>query len=151
MNTFFAVPVYRVGNLGGLKLCTVKRVIVMQATYMSLDVFPTKCFLFILKNDHLSVLLMIKSILFNLQKEDVENALRHRDMNMDEALDLLDIARRQNIESWRGRHDDHYDHQQFPSQRYPSGPSSQMGFPHVSVSKLLSLGKTKYGEYLQLD
>lgn len=86
---------------------------------------------------------MTKSI-FNLQKEDVENALRHRDMNMDEALDLLDIARRQNIESWRGRHDDHYDHQQFTNQRYPSGPSSQMGFPHVSIPN--NFEKKKYNE-----
>lgn len=72
------------------------------------------------------------------KKEDVENALRVRDMNMEDALDMLSSMRGGNIDSWRTRHDDHYDHQgsgQFPAQRFPTGPG-QMPFPPVSYSNL---------------
>ncbi|XP_045477567.1 protein Gawky isoform X3 [Harmonia axyridis] len=62
------------------------------------------------------------------KKEDVENALRLRDMNFDEALDILSPLRNQ--EAWRRADDDHFDHQQFPGQgRFTSGPSGQMSFP----------------------
>ncbi|KAF5283611.1 hypothetical protein FQR65_LT13817 [Abscondita terminalis] len=66
------------------------------------------------------------------KKEDVENALRMRDMNMEDALDMLSAVRSASIDSWRNRHEDHYDHQgsgQFPGQRFPTGPSGQMPFP----------------------
>ncbi|XP_022916638.1 protein Gawky [Onthophagus taurus] len=63
------------------------------------------------------------------KKEDVENALRMRDMNMDDALDMLGTLRNQNLDGWRGRHDDHYDHPQFAGQRFPTGPAAQMNFP----------------------
>ncbi|XP_044759265.1 protein Gawky isoform X3 [Coccinella septempunctata] len=62
------------------------------------------------------------------KKEDVENALRLRDMNFDEALDFLSPLRKQ--EAWRRADDDHFDHQQFPGQgRFTSGPPGQMSFP----------------------
>ncbi|XP_049826803.1 protein Gawky isoform X2 [Aethina tumida] len=63
------------------------------------------------------------------KKEDIEVALRMRDMNYDEAMEMLGPLRR---DGWGGRHDDHYDHSQFSGQRFPSGPGGgggQMGFP----------------------
>ncbi|KAB0794077.1 hypothetical protein PPYR_13697 [Photinus pyralis] len=66
------------------------------------------------------------------KKDDVETALRNRDMNMEDALDMLSSVRGGNIDSWRTRHEDHYDHQgaaPFPGQRFPNGPSGQMPFP----------------------
>lgn len=54
-------------------------------------------------------------------------------MNIDDALDMLVNARSQNID-WRGgRHDDHFENQQFPGHRFPTGPSGQMGFPPVCL------------------
>lgn len=66
----------------------------------------------------------------------MENALRLRDMNVDEAMDVLCSVNRgtAGIDSWRSRHEDHYDHQnsgQFPGQRFPSG--GQMPFPPVRI------------------
>ncbi|CAH0563591.1 unnamed protein product [Brassicogethes aeneus] len=68
------------------------------------------------------------------KKEEVENALRMRDMNVEEALELLSSPMRGG-DGWRSRHDDHYDHlgNQFGgggNQRFPGGPGGgQMGFP----------------------
>lgn len=71
----------------------------------------------------------------NYQKEDAENALRVREMNLEDALDLLSLQR-SSMDGWRAtRHDEHFDHQnngQFPGQRFgPAGPSAQMPFPPV--------------------
>lgn len=63
------------------------------------------------------------------QKEDVENALRMREMNMEEALDILSPMRN-NRDGWPSRHDDHYDHLPFAGQRFAPGPAAQLpGFP----------------------
>lgn len=72
-------------------------------------------------------------LIFHLQKEDVENALRMRDMNFDEALEMLGPLRNPNMDSWRGRHEEPYEHQQFSAQRFSSGPTGQMNFPTVSI------------------
>lgn len=69
------------------------------------------------------------------KKEEVENALRLRDMNYEEALDILSPMR--NPDSWRRNHEDHYDHQQFP-QRFPSGPTGQMPFPPGNNAPMLN-------------
>lgn len=63
------------------------------------------------------------------KKEDVENALRNREMNIEEAVDMLGSRNPNLVDSWRGRHEDHYEHQQFSGQRFPSGPTAQMNFP----------------------
>lgn len=64
------------------------------------------------------------------KKEDVENALRMREMNMEEALDLLSPMRNNRDGGWGSRHDDHYDHPPFIGQRFPPGPAAQLsGFP----------------------
>lgn len=65
-------------------------------------------------------------------------------MNLDAALDLLSPM--QNQDGWRtsaaNRHEDHYDHSQFPSQRFPSGPTGgggQMSFqPGNNAPNLLN-------------
>ncbi|XP_018569055.1 protein Gawky isoform X3 [Anoplophora glabripennis] len=63
------------------------------------------------------------------KKEEVENALRMREMNMEEALDVLSPMRN-NRDGWASRHDDHYDHPPFAGQRFPPGPAAQIpGFP----------------------
>lgn len=80
---------------------------------------------------------MFSGFLFQSQKEDVENALRLRDMNPDEALEILGPLRNPNMDGWRGRHEDHYDHQQYPGQRFPTGPAGQMNFPPVSIAPLV--------------
>lgn len=67
-----------------------------------------------------------------MQKEDVENALRLRDMSFEDALEMLGPLRNPNMDSWRGRHDEPYEHQQYAGQRFPTGPSGQMNFPTVS-------------------
>lgn len=65
-----------------------------------------------------------------LQKEDVERALRLREMNMDEALDLLSSMHNIRVEGWVSRHEDHFDHPPFAGQRFPAGPSAQLSaFP----------------------
>lgn len=73
---------------------------------------------------------------FFLQKEDAENALRAREMILEEALELLTLQRSNSIgEGWRTRHDEHFDHQTggpFPAQRFgPAGPNAQMPYPQV--------------------
>lgn len=79
------------------------------------------------------------------KKEEVENALRLSDMNLDDALDMLSPVRTA-VDSWRnngggsvtgpGRHDEHsYDHNNSGpyGQRFgPGGPGGQMQFPPVS-------------------
>ncbi|CAG9864079.1 unnamed protein product [Phyllotreta striolata] len=65
------------------------------------------------------------------KKEDVENALRMRGMNVEEALELLGTLRnnREAGGGWAARHDDHYEHPGF-GQRFPGGPGGQLaGFP----------------------
>ncbi|GJQ80904.1 hypothetical protein Trydic_g4721 [Trypoxylus dichotomus] len=68
------------------------------------------------------------------KKEDVENALRNREMNIEEAVDMLGNRNQNLVDSWRGRHEDHYEHQQFSGQRFPTGPTTQMNFPPLSMS-----------------
>ncbi|XP_056642244.1 protein Gawky isoform X1 [Diorhabda sublineata] len=65
------------------------------------------------------------------KKEDVENALRMRSMNLEEALDLLSPMRNnRGNDGWNARHDDHYEHPPFACQRFPTGPGGQLsGFP----------------------
>lgn len=72
-----------------------------------------------------------KHTIIFVQKEDAECALRARDMQLDEAVELLSVQRSNSIgDGWRARHDEHFDHQNsgpFPTQRF--GPSAQMPFP----------------------
>lgn len=71
------------------------------------------------------------------QKEEVENALRMREMNIEEALDVLSPMRN-NRDGWASRHDDHYDHPPFAGQRFPPGPATQLpGFPPNNAPNLL--------------
>ncbi|XP_065162947.1 protein Gawky isoform X3 [Atheta coriaria] len=54
------------------------------------------------------------------KKDEVENALRSRDMSMEEAVEMLNSSRME----WSRRHDDHYDHQQFAGRGgFQAGPS----------------------------
>lgn len=53
-------------------------------------------------------------------------------MNIEEAVDMLGSRNPNLVDSWRGRHEDHYEHQQFSGQRFPTGPTAQMNFPPVS-------------------
>lgn len=84
----------------------------------------------------------------NFQKEDVENALRMREMNVEEALEFLSPLRTRGNE-WgsAGRHDDHFEHNQFPgAQRggYPGlggpagNPLAAGGFPPGAGPGLLN-------------
>ncbi|XP_017786901.1 PREDICTED: protein Gawky isoform X2 [Nicrophorus vespilloides] len=83
------------------------------------------------------------------KKEDAEHALRVRDMNMEEALDFLNTSvRNPSMDGWNRRHEDHYDHQQFPGQRgFPSGPSAQLNFqPGNNTPNLLNnMGNSSAG------
>ncbi|XP_050301424.1 protein Gawky isoform X2 [Anthonomus grandis grandis] len=73
------------------------------------------------------------------KKDDVENALRMREMNMEEALELLSPLRRGGGDGWGAGapHDDHFEHNQFPgaAQRFaglggPTGnPLGGGGYP----------------------
>lgn len=69
-------------------------------------------------------------------------------MNFDEALEMLGPLRNPNMDSWRGRHEEPYEHQQFSAQRFSSGPSGQMNFPTVRSNLFLhffsSLLNTKW-------
>lgn len=56
---------------------------------------------------------------FPFQKEDVETALRVREMNLDEALDVLNTMRR--ADSWGIRHDEHYEPLAHANLKYPMG------------------------------
>lgn len=67
------------------------------------------------------------------KKEEIELALRTGNINLDEAIDILNQSRSANLnDAWR-RHDDHnpsagsFDHNNF-SQRYPGGPQQVMPF-----------------------
>lgn len=71
------------------------------------------------------------------KKTDIELALRATDLNMEEAIEILNQSRStNNIDAWR-RHDDHnagggnFDHNNFP-QRFPTGPQA-MPFPPVRI------------------
>lgn len=55
-------------------------------------------------------------------------------MNYDDALEILGSTRNPDV-SWRNRHDDHYD-QQFPGQRFPTGPPGQMSFQVLHFSSV---------------
>lgn len=80
-------------------------------------------------------------ILFEMgfKKEEIEIALRAANLNLEEAVEILNQSRSaNNMDGWR-RHDEHntgagnFDHNNFP-QRYPAGP--QMPFPPViSIEK----------------
>ncbi|KAH1016898.1 hypothetical protein HUJ04_008053, partial [Dendroctonus ponderosae] len=83
-------------------------------------------------------------------KEEVENALRARDMNVDDALEFLSPIRARGNDGWGsgGRHDDHFEHNQFPgAQRgggYPGiggpggNPLASAGFPPGAGPGLLN-------------
>lgn len=100
-------------------------------------------YIFFLTNHNIQYFNFFKFWLFiSLQKEDAENALRARDMILEEALELLNLQRSNSIgDSWR-RHDEHFDHQNtgpFPAQRFgPAGPSAQMPFPSGANPSLLN-------------
>lgn len=70
---------------------------------------------------------------FGLQKEEVEAALRNTNMNVEDALEMLNMSGSAN---WRGRLGDvepPFDHNNsggFPSQRYH--PQQPLPFPPVS-------------------
>ncbi|KAF7266603.1 hypothetical protein GWI33_020105 [Rhynchophorus ferrugineus] len=68
------------------------------------------------------------------KKEEVEHALRIRDMNMEEALDLLSPVRARGNDGWgiSSRHDDHFDHSQYPG--------AQRGFPGLGGPAANPLG-----------
>ncbi|XP_019771364.1 protein Gawky isoform X3 [Dendroctonus ponderosae] len=84
------------------------------------------------------------------KKEEVENALRARDMNVDDALEFLSPIRARGNDGWGsgGRHDDHFEHNQFPgAQRgggYPGiggpggNPLASAGFPPGAGPGLLN-------------
>lgn len=70
------------------------------------------------------------------KKEEIEVALRATNLNLEDAIEILNQSRSANsMDAWR-RHDEHntgagnFDHNNFP-QRYPAGP--QMPFPPVRI------------------
>lgn len=75
-----------------------------------------------------------------LQKDDVENALRASNMNLEDALEYLNATRAGSSMEWR-RTDidaspfDHPTNQPYPSQRF--NPQQQLPFPMPPVSLLL--------------
>lgn len=67
------------------------------------------------------------------KKDEIELVLRANNLNLDEAIEILNQSRSANsIDAWR-RHDEHnagagnFDHNNFP-QRYPGGPQQAMPF-----------------------
>lgn len=77
------------------------------------------------------------------KKEEIELALRATNLNLDEAIEILNQSRSANsIDAWR-RHDEHntgasnFDHNNFP-QRYPGGPQA-MPFQVCVIHKCNSL------------
>ncbi|XP_050502788.1 protein Gawky isoform X1 [Diabrotica virgifera virgifera] len=75
------------------------------------------------------------------KKEDVENALRLRAMNVEEALDLLSPMRNNRAnDGWNTRHDDHYEHPPFCQRGFSTGPGGQLtGFqPGNNAPNLLN-------------
>jgi hypothetical protein len=75
--------------------------------------------------------------LFHLQKEDVESALRTSNMNLEDAIELLNQGRL-NVEAWR-RHEDHspfdlpssHPGAGFPGQRFNAVPQQMTFAPPV--------------------
>lgn len=72
------------------------------------------------------------------KKEEIELALRATNLNLDEAIEILNQSRSANsLDAWR-RHDEHnagasnFDHNNFP-QRYPGGPQQAMPFQVCSI------------------
>lgn len=78
------------------------------------------------------------------KKEEIELALRATNLNMDEAIELLNQSRSaNNIDVWR-RHDEHgsgaggnFDHSNYP-QRYPTGVQQTMPFPPNNNPNLIN-------------
>lgn len=76
------------------------------------------------------------------KKEDIELALRATNLNMEEALELLNQSRSASgMDAWR-RHDDHnaatnFDHNNFP-QRYPTSVQPGMPFPPNNNPNLIN-------------
>lgn len=67
------------------------------------------------------------------KKEEIELALRATNLNLEEAIEILNQSRSANsMDAWR-RHDEHnasagnFEHNNFP-QRYPGGPQQAMPF-----------------------
>lgn len=92
---------------------------------------PVGCILF--QHGSLSIEKLVFVCLFHLQKEDVESALRTSNMNLEDAIELLNQGRL-NVETWR-RHEDHspfdlpssHPGAGFPGQRFNPVPQ-QMSF-----------------------
>ncbi|XP_066140474.1 protein Gawky isoform X2 [Euwallacea fornicatus] len=83
------------------------------------------------------------------KKEDVENALRVREMNVEDALEFLSPLRGRGNDGWSagGRHEDHFEHNQFPGPQrgaYPGiggpagNPLATGGFPPGAGPGLLN-------------
>lgn len=78
------------------------------------------------------------------KKEEIELALRATNLNMDEAIELLNQSRSaNNIDVWR-RHDEHgsgaggnFEHSNYP-QRYPTGVQQTMPFPPNNNPNLIN-------------
>lgn len=69
------------------------------------------------------------------KKDDAELALRNTNMNLEEAMDLLQQQQRNSgIEPWHQPTPGGFDHSPFPGNRYPPGP--QMPFPPNNNPKL---------------
>lgn len=72
------------------------------------------------------------------KKEDIELTLRATNLNLEEAVEILNQSRSaNNVDAWR-RHDEHnagagnFDHNNFP-QRYPGGPQQAMPFQVILI------------------
>lgn len=67
----------------------------------------------------------------NFKKEDVENALRVSNMNLENALEMLNASSRMNMDAWRGHEDHGFD---IGGSGHPGSGSgsafSARGFPH---------------------
>uniref|UniRef100_A0A6P7FND2 Protein Gawky n=1 Tax=Diabrotica virgifera virgifera TaxID=50390 RepID=A0A6P7FND2_DIAVI len=103
-----------------------------------------KLLCFVLTEKHmLTAQLIINNVSFidSGYKEDVENALRLRAMNVEEALDLLSPMRNNRAnDGWNTRHDDHYEHPPFCQRGFSTGPGGQLtGFqPGNNAPNLLN-------------
>lgn len=78
------------------------------------------------------------------KKEEIELALRATNLNLDEAIEILNQSRSANsMDAWR-RHDEHnasagnFEHNNFP-QRYPGGPQQAMPFQVSKVHSTFSV------------
>lgn len=80
----------------------------------------------------------LKLTIVSLQKEDVETALRTREMNRDEAMELLSSLRPSPVDQWRRHETGHSgfdpNSQSSGGQPFPrfNHASQQMSFPPVS-------------------